>query len=131
MARTSKIKSDPFHTSGSQYSADSMTLGVSLTEHFWLSAGLEKIEHLQQHENEDIYKLAFEIIDQYFAGDDVSSPSDKAIFYTVVHFQHDFIRYLFFFFPQIDEDPSLIPEATQAGFSFDPATNMQTKEFNF
>ncbi|KAI5935792.1 Importin subunit alpha-4 [Manis javanica] len=45
--------------------------------------GLEKIEVLQQHENEDIYKLAFEIIDQYFSGDD------------------------------IDEDPSLIPEATQ------------------
>ncbi|EHA97590.1 N-acylethanolamine-hydrolyzing acid amidase [Heterocephalus glaber] len=45
--------------------------------------GLEKIEVLQQHENEDIYKLAFEIIDQYFSGED------------------------------IDEDPSLIPEATQ------------------
>jgi len=28
---------------------------------------------LQQHENEDIYKLAFEIIDQYFSGDDVST----------------------------------------------------------
>lgn len=37
-------------------------------------SGLEKIENLQQHENEDIYKLAFEIIDQYFSGDDVSSP---------------------------------------------------------
>lgn len=36
-------------------------------------SGLEKIENLQQHENEDIYKLAFEIIDQYFSGDDVSS----------------------------------------------------------
>lgn len=33
---------------------------------------MEKIEVLQQHENEDIYKLAFEIIDQYFSGDDVS-----------------------------------------------------------
>uniref|UniRef100_A0A3Q2PFC7 Importin subunit alpha n=1 Tax=Fundulus heteroclitus TaxID=8078 RepID=A0A3Q2PFC7_FUNHE len=64
--------------------------------------GLEKIENLQQHENEDIYKLAFEIIDQYFSGDD------------------------------IDEDPSLIPETTQGGtFNFDPASNMQTKEFNF
>uniref|UniRef100_A0A8D3D1M9 Importin subunit alpha n=1 Tax=Scophthalmus maximus TaxID=52904 RepID=A0A8D3D1M9_SCOMX len=64
--------------------------------------GLEKIENLQQHENEDIYKLAFEIIDQYFSGDD------------------------------IDEDPSLIPDTTQGGtFNFDPASNMQTKEFNF
>uniref|UniRef100_A0A8B9KRC9 Importin subunit alpha n=1 Tax=Astyanax mexicanus TaxID=7994 RepID=A0A8B9KRC9_ASTMX len=64
--------------------------------------GLEKIENLQQHENEDIYKLAFEIIDQYFSGDD------------------------------IDEDPSLIPEATQGGtFNFDPASNLQTKEFKF
>ncbi|XP_041870076.1 importin subunit alpha-4 isoform X1 [Corvus kubaryi] len=64
--------------------------------------GLEKIEALQQHENEDIYKLAFEIIDQYFSGDD------------------------------IDEDPNLIPEATQGGtYNFDPTANLQTKEFNF
>ncbi|XP_061142793.1 importin subunit alpha-4 isoform X2 [Syngnathus typhle] len=64
--------------------------------------GLEKIESLQQHKNEDIYKLAFEIIDQYFSGDD------------------------------IDEDSSLIPESTQGGtFNFDPASNMQAKEFNF
>uniref|UniRef100_A0A8C9WUY7 Importin subunit alpha n=1 Tax=Scleropages formosus TaxID=113540 RepID=A0A8C9WUY7_SCLFO len=64
--------------------------------------GLEKIESLQQHENEDIYKLAFEIIDQYFSGDD------------------------------IDEDPSLIPEATQGGtFNFDPASSLQTKKFKF
>lgn len=42
--------------------------------HCSVSLGLEKIENLQQHENEDIYKLAFEIIDQYFSGDDVSSP---------------------------------------------------------
>ncbi|KAG8000507.1 Importin subunit alpha-4, partial [Nibea albiflora] len=64
--------------------------------------GLEKIENLQQHENEDIYKLAFEIIDQYFSGDD------------------------------IDEDPRLIPDTTQGGtFNFDPASNMQTKEFDF
>ncbi|OWK05859.1 hypothetical protein Celaphus_00013083 [Cervus elaphus hippelaphus] len=32
--------------------------------------GLEKIEQLQNHENEDIYKLAYEIIDQFFSSDD-------------------------------------------------------------
>lgn len=32
--------------------------------------GLDKIELLQQHENEDIYKIAYEIVDNYFAGVD-------------------------------------------------------------
>uniref|UniRef100_A0A7E4UX46 Importin subunit alpha n=1 Tax=Panagrellus redivivus TaxID=6233 RepID=A0A7E4UX46_PANRE len=36
--------------------------------------GLDKIEHLQNHENEDIYKLAYEIIDAYFSADDDEEP---------------------------------------------------------
>ncbi|XP_013408662.1 importin subunit alpha-3-like [Lingula anatina] len=37
--------------------------------------GLDKIESLQNHENEEIYKLAYEIIDQYFSGDIDEDPN--------------------------------------------------------
>ncbi|XP_029330853.1 importin subunit alpha-3 isoform X2 [Mus caroli] len=64
--------------------------------------GLEKIEQLQNHENEDIYKLAYEIIDQFFSSDD------------------------------IDEDPSLVPESVQGGtFGFNSSTNVPTEGFQF
>uniref|UniRef100_A0A7N8XDU8 Importin subunit alpha n=1 Tax=Mastacembelus armatus TaxID=205130 RepID=A0A7N8XDU8_9TELE len=63
--------------------------------------GLEKVEQLQNHENEDIYKLAYEIIDQFFSSDD------------------------------IDEDTSLVPEAIQGGtYSFNSA-NVPAEGFQF
>lgn len=52
----------------------SQTSFVLESQHPVFIVGLEKIENLQQHENEEIYKLAFEIIDQYFSGDDVGAP---------------------------------------------------------
>uniref|UniRef100_A0A8C9T5X9 Importin subunit alpha n=1 Tax=Scleropages formosus TaxID=113540 RepID=A0A8C9T5X9_SCLFO len=64
--------------------------------------GLEKIEQLQNHENEDIYKLAYEIIDQFFSSDD------------------------------IDEDSSLVPEAIQGGtYGFNSSTNVPAEGFQF
>uniref|UniRef100_A0A8B9LHX4 Importin subunit alpha n=1 Tax=Astyanax mexicanus TaxID=7994 RepID=A0A8B9LHX4_ASTMX len=64
--------------------------------------GLEKIEQLQNHENEDIYKLAYEIIDQFFSSDD------------------------------IDEDSSLVPEAIQGGtYGFNSSANVPAEGFQF
>lgn len=37
--------------------------------------GLDKIEKLQQHQNEDIYKLAYTIIDSYFSAEDAEDNS--------------------------------------------------------
>lgn len=47
-------------------------------------SGLEKIEMLQNHENEDIYKLAYEIIDQFFSSDDVSFSISHPLFANVL-----------------------------------------------
>uniref|UniRef100_A0AAY5EJM7 Importin subunit alpha n=1 Tax=Electrophorus electricus TaxID=8005 RepID=A0AAY5EJM7_ELEEL len=64
--------------------------------------GLEKIEQLQNHENEDIYKLAYEIIDQFFSSDD------------------------------IDEDSTLVPEAIQGGtYGFNSSANVPAEGFQF
>ena len=40
---------------------------LTLTSQIEDCAGLDKIEELQNHRNEEIYKLAFEIIDRYFS----------------------------------------------------------------
>ncbi|XP_050044454.1 importin subunit alpha-4 [Dermacentor andersoni] len=62
--------------------------------------GLDKIEALQNHENEEIYKLAYEIIDQYFSDD-------------------------------VDEDPTLMPQASDQGYQFDPNASIPTDGFKF
>jgi len=40
--------------------------------------GLDKIEQLQNHESEDIYKLAFNIIDNFFSADDEANGMGEA-----------------------------------------------------
>lgn len=40
------------------------------------NGALDKLENLQNHENEDVYKLAYQVIDTYF-GDEVSFCSRK------------------------------------------------------
>lgn len=62
--------------------------------------GLDRIEALQNSDNEDIYKLAYEMIDQYFSDD-------------------------------VDEDPSVMPEASGQGFQFDPNAQLPAEGFKF
>ena len=61
--------------------------------------GLDKIEALQNHENEDIYKLAYEIIDHYF--------SDSGEGY---------------------EDPNLAPGVEDGTFQFDTTNNVAPQD---
>lgn len=62
--------------------------------------GLDKIEALQNHENVEIYKLAYDIIEQYFSED-------------------------------AEEDPNLVPPSSDAGFQFDPSSNIPNEGFKF
>ncbi|XP_049813324.1 importin subunit alpha-3 [Schistocerca nitens] len=62
--------------------------------------GLDKIEALQNHENVEIYKLAYDIIEQYFSED-------------------------------AEEDPNLVPTSSDAGFQFDPSSNIPNEGFKF
>ncbi|XP_013403921.1 importin subunit alpha-1 [Lingula anatina] len=65
--------------------------------------GMEKIENLQQHENEQVYKAAYGIIEKYFGGD-----GD-------------------------DEDESLAPTCSENSnnFEFQPATQVPAGGFSF
>lgn len=95
-------------------------------------SGLEKIEMLQNHENEDIYKLAYEIIDQFFSSD-VSffgSWDCAAAGCPAVKSQQPPDRLLLFPF-QIEEDNALVPEANQ-GRTYDfNSANMPAQGFQF
>lgn len=72
--------------------------------------GLDHIESLQNHENLDIYRLAYDIIENFFSEEDVSQRQLERISFSC----------LIFLFPQIDEDPNLVPEEAADGtFQFD------------
>lgn len=91
---------------------------------------------LQNHENEDIYKLAYEIIDQFFSSD-VSFVVSHLLLETVFQQHrvpvksqqppHAVVLLLF----QIEEDNALVPEANQ-GRTYDfNSANMPAQGFQF
>ncbi len=66
-----------------------------------MCGGLDKIEKLQSNENDEVYKLAYDIIDQYFS-DDID-----------------------------EDDPALAPQVVQGGYEFDANTNIPGDDFKF
>ncbi|XP_046736857.1 importin subunit alpha-3 isoform X1 [Diprion similis] len=68
-------------------------------------SGLDKIEALQNHENLDIYRLAYDIIEQYFS-EEVSKDN-------------------------LTDDTNLAPQTTEGAFQFDPTTTIPSDGFKF
>lgn len=82
--------------------------------------GLAKIEKLQNHENVDIYKLAYEIIEHFFS-EEVSNLKFLAFFVPLFNFK------LFF---QID-DANLAPTVDEGGYQFNANPNIPNEGYNF
>ena len=85
--------------------------------------GVSKIEVLQNHENIEIYKLAYDIIEQFFS-DEVSLTNKTILF-------HQNTKKIFIF--QTDEGAleGLKPTADENTFQFNQNPNIPTDGFKF
>ncbi len=93
--------------------------------------GLDKIESLQNHENLEIYRIAFEIIEHYFSDDVSAYILNLAKF---IEYCENFCRIQLIVSKlklQVDEDPDLVPETTDNTFQFDAANPSMPDAGNF
>lgn len=92
--------------------------------------GLDRIEQLQGHENVDIYKLAYDIIEQYFS-DEVSF-RNSVITHRLRNTLGCVTNWMLFFFSHFQtEDVNLAPPMNDTSFEFDPSANIPNDGFKF
>lgn len=85
--------------------------------------GLDRIEALQSHENEMVYKAALNLIEKYFSGE----VRDCVLFSLVIVFNSSLIWLVDMF--QEEELESVAPEVTTDGYAFQ--VNDNSSGFNF
>ena len=92
------------------------------------AGGLDKIEKLQHHRNEDIYKLAYTIIDKYFTSEvsSVALSHCVTLHCVVLHC----VKHSTALCSQDVEDSAVMPEAGPQSFQFGP-TNLPESGFQF
>lgn len=83
--------------------------------------GMAKIEELQNHENIEIYKLAYDIIEQFFS-DEVSLLLSVSNVWTWLKHTFNFV--------QVDES-NIVPVAGESGYQFNQTPNIPTDGFKF
>lgn len=87
--------------------------------------GMTKIEELQNHENIDIYKLAYDIIEQFFSDDVSINHSDHSL--TI---DNKMMILCFYYVLQV-EDANIVPAADESGFQFNQTPNIPNEGFKF
>lgn len=85
--------------------------------------GMAKIEELQNHENIEIYKLAYDIIEQFFSDEVTFSSQFKNTFFNNTNL-------LILHHSQSDET-NIAPQTDEAGFQFNQNPNIPTDGFKF
>ncbi len=105
---------------------------ASITAQIEECNGLDLIEHLQSHRNEEIYRLAFDIIDKYF--------SEEVTFYFCCNNILNFLSYRLIFFLFKDNEQATNISENQNTYTFDVQTppesgpgsnNMPSNKFEF
>lgn len=90
--------------------------------------GLDKIEALQGHENEMVYKAALNLIEKYFS-EEVRVSKMSELIWKLTFYAHKWSYCCIFWFLKEEEVQCVAPEATSDGYAFQISETQST--FNF